>query len=142
MTKLYIDTNILVYAIEDSKNPYGKDISSSSSDLFWAAASCKFHVIISDWALEELSRIKTPEEIEMLFKIVEKKIIKIRHTPEDIQRAKEQNPDHFQDELHGILAIRAEADYLVTRNVKDFLHLENRIKVVRPEDLLESKASS
>ena len=75
MTKLYIDTNILIYAIEDSKNPYGKDISSSSSKLFWESASCKYHVIISTWALAELKRIRNSENLNMLLKIVEKKII-------------------------------------------------------------------
>lgn len=135
ITTLYIDTNILIYAIEDSKNPYGEDISSSSSKLFWESASCKYHVIISDWALEELSRRKTPQEVVMLLKIVEKKTIRIQPTQEDIQKAKEQNSDHFQDELHGILALKSNADYIVTRNVDDFIQFKDRIKIVRPEDL-------
>jgi len=136
MTKLYIDTNILIYAIEDSMNPFGDDIISSSSKLFWEAASCKYQVIISDWALEELSRIKTPQECMMLLKIVEKKTLKIQPTEEEEAQAKQQNPDHFQDELHGILALRARADYIVTRNVDDFKHFMGRINVVKPEKLL------
>jgi len=71
----------------------------------------------------------------MLLKIVEKKTIRIQPTQEDIQKAKEQNSDHFQDELHGILALKSNADYIVTRNVDDFIQFKDRIKIVRPEDL-------
>jgi len=34
MPKLYIDTNIIMYAISDSENVYGKDISSSARKIF------------------------------------------------------------------------------------------------------------
>ena len=110
MTKLYIDTNILIYAIEDSLNPFGKDISTSSSKLFGEAASCKYQVIISTWALSEVRRIRNIDDLDMLLKIVEKKIIIQKYTKEDVEQAKRQNSDHFQDELHGMLALRAGAD--------------------------------
>src|SRR3989344_8779759 len=126
--KLYIDANLLVYAIEDSKNLYGKEISSSSSNLFFEAASCKYHVIISTWALEELARIKKLEQTQMLFNIIKKKIIPISYSDAEMQQAKQQNPAHFQDELHGILALREGADYIVTRNVEDFERFKDRIK--------------
>lgn len=130
MTKLYIDTNILIYAVEDSKNYYGKDISNSSSKLFWESALCKYHLIISTWTLNELKRIRNSEKFIMLFKIIKKKVIIQRFTDEDIKQAKEQNPNHFQDELHGILALKSNADYLVTRNIVDFDNFKDKIKVI------------
>lgn len=139
--KLYIDTNILIYALEDSKNPYGKDISSSSSKLLWEVVSCKYQVIISSWALEELSNLRKLEQSQMLLKILSKKTIKIVHTQEDIDKAKQHNPEHFQDELHGILALKANADYIITRNIEDFNNFEDRIKIVKPEKLLQSNSS-
>lgn len=142
MTKLYIDTNILVYSIEDSRNLYGDDISSSSSKLFWEAASCKYHVIISDWTLNELRGLKKLEDIQMVCTIAKKKIITCPFTQEEIKQAKEQNPEHFQDELHGILALKSNADYIVTRNVGDFKQFTDRIKIVKPEHLLKSSSSS
>ncbi|MBS3059894.1 MAG: hypothetical protein J4432_00085 [DPANN group archaeon] len=135
MARLYIDTNVLVYAIEDSKNIYGQDIGSSSSKLFWEAASCKHQVIISDWTLNEFRRIRQAEDLKMLYSIAKKKIIPISFAREDIALAKQENPHHFQDELHGILAVRAGADYIITRNTIDFDKFKNQIKVVRPEDL-------
>lgn len=136
MTTLYIDTNIIVYALEDSKNPFGKDISTSSSDLFLEAISCKYHVIISSWALVELAGLKKLEQAKMLLTMLKPKTIKISHTEEDIEKAKKVNPAHFQDELHGTLAIKASADYIVTRNVDDFNNFMDKISIVKPEKLL------
>lgn len=136
MIKLYLDTNIFVYAGEDSKNLYGKEIASSSSNLIWQAIACKYHLIISSWALEELRNIKKLEQSQMLFKLIKKKKILVVHSQEDIKQAKEQNPNHFQDELHGILALKSNADYIVTRNVCDFEHFKDRIKITKPEFLL------
>ncbi|USN45753.1 MAG: hypothetical protein H6502_01315 [Candidatus Woesearchaeota archaeon] len=136
MPKLYLDTNIFVYANEDSKNLQGKEIAISSSELIGQAIVCKHYLIISSWALEELRRIKKLEQAQIFFKLIEKKKILVAHSEEDIKKAKEQNPDNFQDELHGILALKSGADYIVTRNIKDFKHFEDRIKVTKPEFLL------
>jgi predicted nucleic acid-binding protein len=136
MTNLYIDTNIIVYANEDSKNIYGKEIAVSSSNLIWQAICCKYNLIISSWTLEELRRIKKLEQAQMLFNLIDKKKILVAHSQEDIKQAKIQNPGHFQDELHGILALKSKADYIVTRNIKDFEHFKDRIKVTKPESLL------
>lgn len=136
MTKLYVDTNIILYALEDSKNPFGKDISSSSSDLFIEAISCKYQVIVSSWVLVELSGLRRLEQAQMLLTMLKQKIIKIEHTQEDLDVAKKINPEHFQDELHGMLALRAGADYIVTRNVEDFNNFKDKINIVKPEKLL------
>ena len=114
MSKLYIDTNILIYGTEESKNLFGKDISNSSAKLFTDAISCKHHIIISSWTLDELLRKRSLESANMLFALLKKKTIKVFHTEEELQNAKENNPSHFQDELHGILALKANADYIVT----------------------------
>ena len=136
MSKLYIDTNILIYGIEDSKNLYGKDISNSAAKLFTEAIACKYQIIISSWTMNELLKKRNLEDTKMLFTLLEKKIIKVFHTEEELQEAKENNPSHFQDELHGMLALKANADYIVTRNVDDFMNFKDRINVVKPEHLL------
>lgn len=135
MAKLYLDTNILLYSVEDSKNFYGKDISSSACRLMWAAISCEHEIVISTWALRELSKFKTPDQTNMIFSLARKKITIISYSEEDIAKAKEKNPGHFQDELHAMLALRSKADYLVTRNVNDFENVQG-IKIVKPEELL------
>lgn len=135
MTSLYLDTNIIIYASEDSKNLLGNDMSASSSKLLFDVVSCKYHVIISDWLLEELSGLKKLEQCSMIFKVLKPKTRRISYSQEDVLRAKEENPENFRDELHAILAIKSEADYIVTRNIKDFEHFKDIIKIVKPEEL-------
>ena len=72
----------------------------------------------------------------MLFTLLEKKIIKVFHTEEELQESKENNPSHFQDELHGMLTLKANADYIVTGNVDDFINFKDRINVIKPKHLL------
>jgi len=135
MTTLYLDTNIIIYATEDSKNLFGKDISASSSELLFDVVSCKYHIIVSDWLLEELSGLRKLEQASMLFKMLKPKTRRVSYSQKDIAMAKQQNPDNFKDELHAILAIKSGADYIVTRNINDFKHLKDKIKIVKPEDL-------
>lgn len=136
MTSLYIDTNIIIDAVEGRKNIFGKNIGNPAADLFLQAASCKYQLILSTWMYAELSTKKTIEETRMFFEIVKKKIITVSHTEQDIKKAKEANPDHFQDELHGILALKANTNYIVTRNTDDFKQFKERISIKKPEDLL------
>ena len=140
MARLYIDTNVIIDAVEGGENLFGKNIGNAASDLFFAAASCKHDLVLSTWMLHELynnrNNPKTPEETKMLFAFIKNKIISVKHTEEDIAEAKKNNPGHFQDELHGMLALRAGADYIVTRNTPDFRKFKDRIQIVKPEELL------
>ena len=117
-----------------------KNIGNAASDLFFAAASCKHDLVLSTWMFHELynnrNNPKTAEETKMLFAFIKNKIISVKHTEEDIAEAKKNNPANFQDELHGMLALRAGADYIVTRNTSDFKKFKDRIQIVKPEELL------
>jgi predicted nucleic acid-binding protein len=136
MPKLYIDTNILMYALGDSENLHGKDISTSARKLLFEAVICKHYVIISNWTLKELELKNKLSDANFLLQLLKKKTIKIQKTDEDEQLAKEQNPENIQDQLHCILAQKAEADYIVTRNTHDFNHFNTIIPIVKPEKLL------
>jgi len=137
MTKLYIDTNILIYAIEDSENIYGSDISSSSRKLLFEAVTCKYQVIISSWTLKELEQKSKLSEATFLLTLLKKKTISIQKTAEDEELAKEQNSDNVPDQLHCILAKKAGADYIVTRNVDDFNHFSSIIPIVKQKNYCE-----
>ncbi|MFT4309089.1 MAG: PIN domain-containing protein [Candidatus Woesearchaeota archaeon] len=134
MARLYIDTNIIMYALDDTMNLFGKDISASSRVLLFRAAKCEHNVIISDWTLKELEIKKRLSSARILLKILEKKTIKVRKTEEDEEMARSQNPNNVQDELHCILARRAKADYIVTRNTNDFKN--SKVPTIKPEQLL------
>lgn len=80
--------------------------------------------------MHELLRNIDVEQTTMLFKFLEKKLIKVKLTQKDKDIATKLDT-HFSDALHIVLASKANADAIVTRNVKDF----QLFKTYRPEDL-------
>jgi len=136
MNKLYIDTDIVIDAVEDRKNIFGKNIGNPAADLFIQAVSCKYQLILSTWMFHELCRHKIINDTRMFFELTKKKVITISHTEKDIVYAKSNNPSHFQDELHGMLALKSKADCIVTRNISDFDNFKDKITIVKPEQLL------
>jgi len=44
MTCLYIDTNVIIDAVEGRKNKFGRNIGNPAADLFTQAISCKYHL--------------------------------------------------------------------------------------------------
>lgn len=135
MPTLYIDTNIYLDVLLDRKNIYNKDIADPAMKIFYRAAKCEFNIVFSSWSSLELSRQIEPGSTTMLFSLIQKKIKFIEHTKEDIEKAKTINPLHFQDALHGILAKKAKADLLVTRDLKGFECVKHLIKTSLPENV-------
>ena len=86
--------------------------------------------------LKELSKYKTLSQTAVFFSLIKHKIIQISHTDEDIENVKKQNSEHFENEIHMTLALRSNADYIITRNVDHFKKCEDKIKISKPEELL------
>ena len=137
---LYLDTNVLLDYLLGRKNVYGKDIGEPIFQLFTDTVNCKHYVIISTWMLEEASKQVVLESAELLFNFLGKKLVKVEYSEHDLELAKKQNPDHFQDELHGILALNAGADCIVTRDIGGFRQFTGKIEVKKPEWLLQSNS--
>ncbi len=134
--KLYIDTNVIIDAVEDRKNMFGKNIGNSASDLFWSAISCKYSLIISTWTLQELAGLGKIETTKMFFELAKNKIIHVNYTPEEKSEAKQRSNEHEDDALHIIIAEREGADYIVTRNTDHFNEIGSQIPIKKPEDLI------
>jgi len=135
MTTIYVDTNIFIDAITGRANKYGKDLSTPAGKMFYDSMSCKYHIVISTWTLQELYRTVDSTEVSMLFQMIKKKIITVEHTDKEIEEAKKLNSDHFQDALHGLLAVKAGAECIVTRNLSDFACVSHLIQAKLPEQL-------
>ena len=134
--KLYIDTNVIIDAVEGRRNIFGKNIGNPAADLFLQAISCKYELLISSWMLEELSGLQKLEQSTMFFAMVKAKIIRVTYTPEEKEHAKHRSHEHFDDALHIIIAEREGADCIVTRNTSHFSIINTRIRIRRPEELL------
>ena len=135
MALIYVDTNVFIDAVTGRSNKYGKNLGDPAMRVFHDSILCKHSIVVSKLTLEELFRKVDPREIEMLFQMIKKKIIRIEYSNEDIENAKRLNPDHFQDALHGIIAVKAGAECIVTRNISDFACVSHLIKAKLPEQV-------
>jgi predicted nucleic acid-binding protein len=134
MSKLYIDTNVIIDAVEGRKNKFGKNIGDYASDLFNDAIICKHQLVISSFTLYEL--YKKGINTTIFFEMIKKKRIHLDHDESDEDKARKLKEDNFDDALHVILAEKAQADVIITRNIEDFKEISTNIPVRRPEQLL------
>ena len=134
---IYCDTNIYINCIRDDVSLTGRPTGKLAYRLFNKVASCKYNITISDWVATELNKKVEASEVRFLFALIEKKITrKVIRTEEDEQRAKEIWPEHFQDALHVVLAIKAGADTFVTRDFELRKKLGHLIDIKLPEELV------
>ena len=136
MPKLYIDTNIIIDAVNGRHNKFGKNIGNPASDLFFNAFSCKHQLIISTWTLEELNW-RGVSDTRLFFEFVKNKTINSYYVREEKEeKAIKRSKEHADDALHVILAEKENADYIVTRNTDHFNEIGTHIPIKKPEDLL------
>jgi predicted nucleic acid-binding protein len=134
--KLYIDTNVIIDAIEGRKNKFGRSMGNPAANLFFESISCKYYIVISTWTLEELSGLRLIEKTKMFFELAKKKIITVDYTKSEKVEAKNRSKEHFDDALHIILAEKESADYIITRNVDHFEMIGTKIPIRKPEKLI------
>lgn len=80
---------------------------------------------------KELTPQKTQQliqQIMMIFKVVDLKAT-------DLKSASELNADDYEDAIQMCQASRIHADYIVTRNIRDFK--ESKVLALKPSELLE-----
>ena len=82
------DTNVFMDAVTGRRNKSGKDLSVYAGKIFSDAMSCKYHVVVSRLTLEELYGISDSSKLGILFKIIEKKIVKVDYSEKDEEEAR------------------------------------------------------
>lgn len=132
--KLYIDTNVIIDAVEGRKNEFGRDTGNLAFKLFNDAISCKHYVIISSFTLYEL-RKRCNADTTMFFEMIKKKRIHAEHDEADEEKARQLHKDNFDDALHVVIAEKEKADYIVTRD-EHFKDIETTIPITKPENLI------
>lgn len=140
MTKLiYVDTNIYLDYFDgrkDNLRPFGE----FAYQMLKRTLQCEFRIVISGLVLKELFYNSYEEKTNKLLPdfYSKNKIIKIPADKKDVKKARDlcrQRRTSFNDTLHAVLACKANADFLVTRNLKDFYDLQDIIKLKCPENL-------
>ena len=129
---IYIDTNVWIDFFLNRKDKL-RPLGDFAHELLIKTTQCKYNIVISDWLLKELTKtnhINSYKELEKQLLNLNK-IEYIKTDYKDISYAKKEK--HWHDALHEILAIKSNALYLVTRNLKDFKG--DDITIIYPENL-------
>ena len=135
MRKIYVDTNVFIDAVTGRKNRRGRDLSVPAGKIFTDAMSCKYYVVVSNLTLQELYGLVDSSKLRVLFKMIEKKIIKVDYSEKEKEEARNLDPENSKDALHGLLAVKAEAECVITRDLSGFACVSNLIQAKLPEQL-------
>lgn len=131
--KLLIDANILLDVLQN-REPYVK-----TSSVIWKLCEtekAKGYVSALTFAnmvyimRKELDPKKIEETLQALSLIFEFTDFNVS----DLSRAVELNWDDFEDAVQSVIAERVHADYIITRNVRDFT--KSKIIAFTPSELI------
>ncbi len=139
MVLLYLDTNIYLDYLNgrvDTLRPLGE----FAFLLFKRSLACEFSLAVSSLLLEELYLHIEKERVQSLLNDFQerKKILLTKITELDKERARnivKERKTPYSDTLHAIIAQRIGAYCVVTRNIRDFVALQDIIPIRLPENL-------
>jgi len=135
MCRVYCDTCVYVDLFEGRKDKF-RDLGEFALSLFRKIREKEYKLIISDWLLYEIKKLNHEENFKDLLKQFEDEyLIKVERSKEDERKARQLSPSNFPDAMHVILAKKADAIYLVTRNIQDFAEFCKIIEIATPESL-------
>lgn len=135
MCRIYCDTNVYIDLFEDRKAKF-RDLSEFALNVFKKVRDKEYKLVISDWLLTELKKYNHDKHfLDLLDSFKKDHIIKVETTKEDKDKARELSQSNYPDALHVILAKKADAIYLVTRNIQDFAEFRDLIEIRLPESL-------
>lgn len=132
--KLLIDTNIVLDVLCNRK-----DFVENSSKVFKLCETKKIDGYLSAISVQNIAYILRKElSIEKLKSIIVKlniifSIIELK--PNDLILATDLDFKDYEDALQSVCAKRIKADFIITRNTKNFKN--SPVKAITPEQLLE-----
>ena len=131
--KLLIDANILLDVLQNRK-PYVCD-----SSVIWKLCETeRADGYVSALTFANLVYIMrkemTPKKIEEILHSLSLIFEFTEVSPSDLMRAAQLSWNDFEDAIQSITAERIHADYIITRNVRDFA--KSRITALTPSELI------
>lgn len=132
--KVLIDTNIILDVF--CKRP---EFYEDSAKIFKLCEVNKISGVISALTVpniiyilrKELDAEKTKEILDNLFLIFSVADLQA----DDLRKAADMKFKDYEDAVQSACAARVKADFIVTRNIRDFT--ESRVAVIRPEEFLK-----
>ncbi|MBC8501447.1 MAG: PIN domain-containing protein [Nanoarchaeota archaeon] len=134
-TLLYCDTNFYIDYLENRHDRL-RPLGSFAFELLRRTIECEFKIIISDFVITELERYVKEEKIKDVLHSLKKtkKLVRIFKSKKDIKKARMLSKNKA-DALHAILAKKAGAEYIITRNLRDFAEFSHLVKPILPESI-------
>lgn len=135
--RVYCDTNIYLDFFL-GRTDYLRPLDEFAYQIFRRVENGELTLIVSDHLLYELkNNLEDHNKItELLQPLIKKgRVIQVSKTREDVEKAKVISKENWKDALHAILAHKAKAVYLLTRNVKDYAGCEHLIEIKFPENI-------
>ncbi len=131
--RLLIDANILLDVLQN-RQPYAAD-SAKIWKLCETAQDLGFVTALSFANLVYVMRKELdPETIEEVYRKLELIFQFTELRSKDLDKAVAMKWNDFEDALQAAAAERMNADYIITRNVRDFLH--SRVMALTPAEYL------
>ena len=131
--RLLIDANILLDVLQN-RQPYSAD-SAKIWKLCETAQDLGFVTALSFANLVYVMRKELdPETIEEVYRKLELIFQFTELSSKDLDKAVAMKWNDFEDALQAAAAERMNADYIITRNVRDFLH--SRVMALTPAEYL------
>lgn len=134
MIKILLDTNVVLDVLAD-RAPFAED----ASMIFKLCETRQLEGVIYALTIPNIVYVMRKElEREQISGVLQKlsaifEIADMR--AEDLRKAAALPLPDFEDALQSICAQRIKADYIVTRNIKDFF--QSKVMAVKPSELLE-----
>ena len=131
--RVFIDANILLDVLQN-REPFVRD----SATIWKLCETEQIEGYISVLTFSNLVYIMRKELDPMQIREVFQKLSLIFRfvelTPSDISHASQLQWNDFEDALQSVTAERIHADFIVTRNVRDFL--QSKVSAFAPSELL------
>ncbi len=133
--KVYCDSNIFIDYFDERQDKI-RPLKDFAFEFFSRGWNCEFKLVISDWLIEELERHLEKNQMDEIFNAFKnkEKLIFVKEEKQDKENAKKISK-HWDDALHAILANRAKADYLATRNIRHYEGCDKLVNVQLPETI-------
>lgn len=131
--RLLIDTNIIIDVLLDRPG-----LADSSLNIWRLCEAEEAEGYLSTLSFANIAYILrkelTPESTESILKTLNTIFMFVDLTGSDLQEAAKLYWEDYEDALQSNAAKRIRADFIVTRNIRDFS--ESSVPAIMPEDLL------
>lgn len=136
MQLLYVDSNVYIDYITNRSNINGVPLGLKAERFFYKVLTGDYKIIFSRLVQYQITKeLGGFENVKMLLKMLESKLIFVDYTSEDLDKAKKLDSEETEDALHALLAKQYNAKWVVTRNIAHFNRFKHIVMPILPEDI-------